>query len=59
MGIHIEELTNYPVRVFCIKPIEDTGNEEIGDIYYSLSYAVGKISGLFLDENIPHNILFT
>jgi len=54
-GVIFEELTEYPVKTLALRPLNP--NDDIGDIYSSLSFVAGAITNLLLDSNIPHNIL--
>jgi len=57
VGVIFEELSEYPARTFVIRPIDK--NADIGDIYSSLSFAVGALTNILLDKNIPHNIFIS
>jgi len=57
VGVIIEELVNYPVRGFVLKPFEEKA--ELGDIYSSLSFVAGTITNYLLEKEIPHNLVFS
>ena len=48
MGIKIEQLVNYPVNCLAFSPFY-TKNEEISDIFSSLSFVVGTYTNILLD----------
>eukprot|EP01016_Furgasonia_blochmanni_P003727 TRINITY_DN11462_c0_g1_i2.p1 TRINITY_DN11462_c0_g1~~TRINITY_DN11462_c0_g1_i2.p1 ORF type:complete len:387 (-),score=63.45 TRINITY_DN11462_c0_g1_i2:114-1274(-) len=57
VGVIFEEIPEYPVRTLVLSPANKEA--DIGDIFSSLSFVAGTVTERLLQNNVPHNILFS